>query len=232
MKKLAITLAALALAVSLPAQEKGFIDQNYIEITGRADREVTPDEIYLRIVIDEKDNKGRSSVEQQERDMIRRLGQLGIDVEKNLVVQDMSSDLKTFLLRRNTIYASKAYQLKVNSAAQLAQVFEQLNAIGISEVNLEKTSISNIRQIRDEIRIEAARNARQSARNLAEALGRTLGNALFIQDYGDAPMAVTYRSVMVKSVAMEDAAMATGQPELEFRKIRLEQSVLIRFALE
>lgn len=37
---------------------KNFIDQNYVEVTGTAELEIVPDEIYLRIVISEKD-KGK-----------------------------------------------------------------------------------------------------------------------------------------------------------------------------
>ena len=34
--------------------EKNFIDQNYIEVTGTAEMEIVPDEIYLKIVLSEK----------------------------------------------------------------------------------------------------------------------------------------------------------------------------------
>ena len=81
-------------------------------MTGKADREVTPDEIYVRIVINEKDNKGKVSVEQQEKEMFRRLKAAHIDIEKDLVVQDMSSDLQTYFLRKNAILSTKTYQLK------------------------------------------------------------------------------------------------------------------------
>ena len=47
----------------------------------------------MPIVINEKDNKGKVSVDQQEKEMFKQLKGIGIDLEKNLVVQDMSSDL-------------------------------------------------------------------------------------------------------------------------------------------
>lgn len=34
--------------------EKNFIDQNYIEVTGTAEMEIVPDEIYLKIVLSER----------------------------------------------------------------------------------------------------------------------------------------------------------------------------------
>lgn len=231
MKKIIVTLAALILAVSLPAQEKNFIDQNYIEINGRAEREVAPDEIYINIIINEKDNRGRVSVEQQEKEMFRQLQGMGIDLEKNLVVRDMSSDLKTFLLRRNTIYTSKAYQLKVSTTAQLAQVFQQLNGIGIPDLSIERTALSNIDQLRDEVRADAATNAMRSARSLATAVGRSLGKVIYIQDYGYTGPRI-YTSMMTKSGVNMDAAETVQEPELEFQKMKLEHSVLIRVALE
>lgn len=93
MKKMMIAAAALLLSAPLFAQEKNFIDQPYLEVNGRAEMEVAPDEIYVRITINEQDSKGKVTVLQQEKDMVRRLKDLGIDVEKKLVVQDMSSDL-------------------------------------------------------------------------------------------------------------------------------------------
>ena len=61
MKKICtVTAALLVITLSLPAQEKNFIDQNYIEITASAEKEVSPNEIYISITIDEKDNKNNS----------------------------------------------------------------------------------------------------------------------------------------------------------------------------
>ena len=103
MKKLMIAAAALLLSAPLFAQEKNFIDQPYLEVNGRAEMEVAPDEIYVRITINEQDSKGKVTVLQQEKDMVRRLKDLGIDVEKKLVVQDMSSDL----FKRKDVSTSK-----------------------------------------------------------------------------------------------------------------------------
>ena len=148
MKKTIVLAAALLIAAGASAQEKNFLDKPYIEVTGKADMEVTPDEIYVRIVINEKDNKGKVSVEQQEKEMFRRLKAAHIDIEKDLVVQDMSSDLQTYFLRKNAILSTKTYQLKVSSAAQLGQAFEALQAAGIADVNIERTDVSNMDELR------------------------------------------------------------------------------------
>lgn len=234
MKKLFLTAIALCAIVSLSAQEKNFIDVNYIEVNGRAEMEVAPDEIYLSITINEKDNKGKVSIDQQEKDMFNRLKNIGIDLEKDLTVQDMSTDLQTYLLKKNAIRTQKSYQLKVNSTAMLAKVFQALGDAGISEVNVEKTAISNIQELRKELRVVAAKAAQENASQLAEAVGRKVGKALYIQDYSY--VQPYFRNVAVKSMANVTLDMAAGAveqaPALDFEKTMLELSVTARFSME
>ena len=232
MKKTIVLAAALLIAAGASAQEKNFLDKPYIEVTGKADMEVTPDEIYVRIVINEKDNKGKVSVEQQEKEMFRRLKAAHIDIEKDLVVQDMSSDLQTYFLRKNAILSTKTYQLKVSSAAQLGQAFEALQAAGIADVNIERTDVSNMDELRQQVRADAAKAARKNAEVLAEAVGQTAGPAVYIQDYGYNTPRYANVMLMAKSAAVADAAgTAEATPNLEFEKIRIEHSVTVRFLL-
>ena len=227
MKKLMIAAAALLLSAHLFAQEKNFIDQPYLEVNGRAEMEVAPDEIYVRITINEQDSKGKVTVLQQEKDMVRRLKDLGIDVEKKLVVQDMSSDL----FKRKDVSTSKTYQLEVNSATQLAHVFQALQAVGISDASIERTDVSNMDELRQQVRAAAAKDAQQNAQVLASALGQKAGKALFVQDYSYS--ARPYANIMMaKSAVMDMAAEATAAPTLEFEKIKIEHSVMVRFVLE
>lgn len=227
------TLAALLLVTSLFAQEKNFLDAPYIEVNGKAEMEVVPDEIYLRIVINEKDNKGKVSIDQQQKEMFKQLSAIGIDLEKNMVVQDMSSDLQSFFLRKSAILSTKSYQLKVNSAKQLTQVFEALQKAGISEVNIERTDVSNIEELRQEVRIKAVKAAQNNAQVLAEAAGEQVGRVVYMQDYGYNMR--PYANVMFakSNVAMDAAAGNTETaPSLEFEKIKIEHSVLVRFLLK
>ncbi|WP_300284877.1 SIMPL domain-containing protein [uncultured Alistipes sp.] len=233
MKRLLALFAASLFALTLAAQEKNFIDEPYIEVTGRAEMEVVPDRIYLRIVINEKDNKGKVSVEQQEKEMFKQLKSIGIDLEKQLSVQDMSSDLQTYFLRKNAILSTKAYQLEVNSAAQLGQAFEALQKAGISDVNIEKTDISNIEELRREIRVKAIQAAQKNAQVLAEAIGQEAQWAIYIQDYGF-NMRPYANVLMTKSAMTMDAAAGVEEsgPALEFEKTKIEHSVMARFVLK
>ena len=227
MKRMMIVVAALLMASPLFAQQKTFLDQPYIEVTGRAEMEVAPDEIYVRITINEQDSKGKTTVLQQEKDMVRRLKDLGIDVDKKLVVQDMvNAQLK------KDVATSKSYMLEVNSATQLAHVFQALQTIGISDAAVERTDVSNMDELRQQVRGASAKAARQNAEILAAALGQKAGKAIFVQDnsYYSRPYS---NVVLTRTMKVADAGVAaTAAPTLEFQKITIDHSVLVRFMLE
>ena len=227
MKRMMIVVAALLMASPLFAQQKTFLYQPYIEVTGRAEMEVAPDEIYVRITINEQDSKGKTTVLQQEKDMVRRLKDLGIDVDKKLVVQDMmNAQLK------KDVATSKSYMLEVNSATQLAHVFQALQTIGISDAAVERTDVSNMDELRQQVRGASAKAARQNAEILAAALGQKVGKAIFVQDnsYYSRPYS---NVVLTRTMKVADAGVAaTAAPTLEFQKITIDHSVLVRFMLE
>ena len=57
---LVLFLGKLALGMA-QSKENDFLDQPYIEVTGTAMMEVVPDEIYVKIILREKDQGGRRS---------------------------------------------------------------------------------------------------------------------------------------------------------------------------
>src|SRR5665647_3049367 len=99
MKKIILAgllLFSTIMAANAQTGEKNFIDKPYIEVTGKAEMEIVPDEIYMAIVINEKDNKRKISLAQAEKDMVAKLKSLGIDTKKNLSVKDLSSNFKNY----------------------------------------------------------------------------------------------------------------------------------------
>ena len=151
MKKI-IAVAFMLGCASLFSQEKGFIEQNYIEVSGRAEKELSPDEIYLDITITEKDNRGKVSIERQEKSLFKRLASIGIDLTKDLQISDISSSLEKFFLKKNAILLTKSYVLKVNGTSQLTALFEQLEQEGITDVKITRTALSNFEQVKKEKR--------------------------------------------------------------------------------
>src|SRR5574344_2052247 len=87
-------------------------DVPYVDLYSNASREVTPDEIYLKICLDEEPAKGKFKLADQQREVVKVLKALDIPVE-NLTVYDMESDLHRYILKKNQTYAKKVLLLKV-----------------------------------------------------------------------------------------------------------------------
>ena len=94
-------LVLISTGISAQAGDKNFIDQNYIEVIGKSEMEITPDMIYLKVLLNEKDTKNKISVPELESKMIEKLKGIGIDIAKDLLIKDISSSFKYYLLTRN-----------------------------------------------------------------------------------------------------------------------------------
>ena len=177
MKKWFLLAAVAVLALpALAQQQEAF--PSYIQVTGRSEMEVAPDEFYLSIVIDEKDSKGKISVESQQRQMIDALRRLGVNVDKQLKVANLSSE---FFKRRNSVATAK-YQLQLGTAEMVSRVYEALDRVGISNISIQKVSHSQLEQLKQQVRVEAIRDAKRNAQTLAQAIGQQIGKCFYIYD--------------------------------------------------
>lgn len=168
--------------VSFAQNTKNFIDQPYIEVTGQFETEIVPNEIYLRIELNENDKKGRVSIEQQENQMIAILKSLEIDLDKNFSVLDFNGYYKRKFLADDKVTKKKSYQLIINDGETLGKIYQALDRIDVSNIYITKTSHSDIEKIRRDTKLKALKAAKEKADNYAKAIEQTIGKALFIQE--------------------------------------------------
>ena len=225
MKKLILIAAVALMALPAAAQvQEAF--PSYIQVNGRAEKEITPDEFYLSVIINERDSKGKISVESQQRDMIAALKRLGVNVEKQLKVANLSSEF----FKKKTA----KYQLQLGSAAEVSKVWQALDNLGISNVSILKVSHSKIDQYKEQVRVEAMQNAKQSAQTLAQAIGQSVGKCFYIYDSNNNVMPVFYdnMAVMRSAKAAGLAEDAAADEPLDFKTIKLQYNVQAKFVLE
>lgn len=220
-------VALMALPAAAQMQEAY---PSYIQVTGRAEKELTPDEFYLQIVINERDSKGKISVESQQRDMVAVLRKLGVDVEKQLKMANLSSEF----FKKNTSVAMAKYQLQLGSSGEVAKVWQALDDLGISNISILKVTHSQLDKYKQEVRLEAMRNARESAQEMAGAIGQTIGKCFYIYDSNSNVLPVMYdNAVLMRSAkAVADAESVAEEDPLEFKTIKLEYGVQAKFVLE
>lgn len=129
-KTLVLIQLLLPLALSAQPLQKNFIDQNYVEVTGRSEMKVVPDQIDIQIIINEGEGKGKPSLADLEKQMIKALTEIGIDPKEDLVVKDLASNFRNFLFLNTDIRLSKEYVLTVDEAKKAARVFTELQRTG------------------------------------------------------------------------------------------------------
>ena len=75
--------------------------------------------------------------------MIDALKALDISVERDLVINDMVSNFKIYLLSTRDVLTSKQYTLKVSSAKIAGKVFVKLEDLGISNTAIDHVDLSS-----------------------------------------------------------------------------------------
>lgn len=231
MKKVIIPIIGLLFSTAIFAQSKSFLDVPYLETSAQVDTLVTPDKIYLNITIQEKDSKGRNSVEEQENKMAQRLKALGVDLDKQLVIKDLSSNFQKYFLRGKEVLKSKQYSLLVYSGKQAGEVLMALEQLDIANAFLEKTEYSKMDELELELKTRAVKKAKQKANALTKPLGQKVGLALHIADNSQ-PYYPRYNQAPMMEMKAVSADMGQAQPlDIDFEKIRVETTVNVKFAL-
>ena len=228
---LAIAIIAFApIKVTAQGENTPYIDQN-----AKAERKVTPDELFLSITISEKDNKGKSTVEEQQDLMIKELQKEGIDVERNLTLNFMGSEISYTAFRRNiNPRTSATYTLKLTNAATMQKVISKLEANGITNTQLVKTNYSKADELYKELGIEAMKKAQAQAAALAGAIEQNIGRALSINSWTSSTAGAQPRLYKSRSNTLEEAVLATDstEPQIEVGEITYTVNVNVRFLLK
>lgn len=233
MKK-TILIATLFGATSfMSAQEKNFIDQPYVETFATVDTLVTPDKIFLNILISEKDTKDKISLEELEIRMESILKSLKIDTKKDLVLQDLSSNFKSYFLKQKDVMKTKLYQLKVTDAQTAGKVIIGLENAGISNVQLDRTEYSEIEKLQVTLKSRAVLKAKAYATALTKPLGQKVGSAIYISEQNQQ----SYDGLYGKAAGISIRGIATVdnyemEPiDIEFQKIKVQASAGVKFKL-
>jgi hypothetical protein len=239
MKNLILSfLLIISVSAFSQASEKNFIDQNYIEVVGKAQMDVSPDQIYLSIILSEKDNKNKQSLESIEKSMKTKLKEIGVDINKDLYVKDFVSNFKNYFLSKSEVILTKNYQLLIHDTKTLQKVFVEFKNLDISNVTIQKVDNSKMDQYRKEVKANAIKAAKAKAESLAGSINQTIGRAIFIQEFdtdnflmGDA-LQGKLAGLSIRGTGMSNYSSEAPETDVEFEKINLNSSIMVRFELK
>ena len=228
-----LSIISLCIVSFVFSQTKNFIDQPYLETSAEADTLVIPDRIYLKITISENDTKNKKSVEELENIMVQKLKNLGIDTNKQLLMNNLASNYKKYVLKTSDVMKTKSYDLLVFDGLTAGKVIQELENEDISNIQLLKTQHSQEEKILADLKKRAIIKAKKNANNIANAIGQKVGNAIFISD--------SKINLNLNSNAFLNTSFGYNAPkqkeefepaDLNFRKIGFSASLSATFKLE
>ena len=232
-RKLVLFTVFVALMGIFTVQAQDIHNRPCIDVSGKAEMFVDPDEIILNIVINEKDYSKKTTLENLEKDMIKALKGVGIDTKKDLTVVDLSSDIHHYKFKKNEVKLSKTYRLKTSSAKEATKALIALEEVGISEINIAQVKCTKIEDYKNETRAMAMKDAHKKAKTLTDAIDQPLGKAIYISESDYTNVRNYPRLMMSKSNGvMEDAVAESEMPDINFEKIKVESRVQVKFELK
>ncbi len=199
-----------------------------IEVTGSAEMEVSPDEIYMTFTIREYLGAGKKKVDLEvlKTEFLTLCKKVGV-ADSNISVSGYSGHERHdyyWYKRRKTepdFMGSITYLIKANSSEKLDQLIAGLNEQALENFSLAKTSHSNLVELRKEVKTNALKAAKLKAEYLAESIGEKVGEALLIQEI-ESGYADYSNTRMSNNLIVREDESEPSTPSFENIKIRYE----------
>ena len=207
-----------------------------IEVTGSAEQEIVPDEIYFAITLKEYigDNKDKVTIDKLERELYNAVRKIGV-AEEDFRIEDIQSYNYDWYRRnrpqREEFLASKKYTIKFEKLDEINRLFAYLDAKGIQSTNIDRYDHSDLEKYQQDLKIKALQNAKDKANYLLNGIGERMGGVLEVTEIytGNAPTP-QYKTMSYARMEMaDDAAQA---PPIEFQKINLQYEVRAVFEIQ
>jgi uncharacterized protein YggE len=206
---------------------------SYVEVAGYAEQEVTPDVFYLNFTLSEN-NSSKSNINVLEKKIIDALQSLGIDTKKDLNVTGIFGENWNWWRRSKTVYQNKSYILKISDIDLLNKVCDKLDEIGFNNYYLGNFEYSKSDEIKNELQKQAVQQARIKAKNLLSGDGKKIDDLIYVQEQNTAPNYPNYYdfSKSYSALNRNELQAAPPPPTVEFRKIKMSYSVVVRYSIK
>jgi uncharacterized protein len=199
-----------------------------IEVTGTAERSLIPDQIFLRITLQEYKSGSRIvPMDKLEEELVKALKKLDIP-EDQLTVDNMYGYNWDWRKKRpDEFLASKSFRLQVQNLKKINDLVEYLTPEGVQSIAIAEVKHSKEDEIKEELAKEALQQARERAGSLLAAIDEQLGGVLEInQTYYNNPMP---QQAMYE---MQQSKAADYSSDIEFKNIDIKVEIRTVFEIK
>jgi hypothetical protein len=227
----------ILLMVALVATSQNKETERLIEVNGKAEMEIQPDEIVFIIGIEEywkeefekkkdfEDYKTKVPLAEIEDALIKNLRNVGIGKD-DIKVKSMGNYWR---YKGKEFLYSKQFEIKITDLAKINQLTQIQDAKGIKYMNIGELNHSKMDEFKKEVKINALKDASEKAAYLVESIGSQLGEVVTISELSDSyyrPMRPEPMMMMAKSADMAAESID------EVQNIKLEYQVRAVFRIK
>lgn len=204
--------------------------RRYISVNGSAEKEVTPDIIYISVTIKEYFTdaalKQKVSVDDLEKNFLRTVYAAGIN-GSDISIESISGYGNWGPKRKTESFlASKRYQLKLTDLDKVNYIMSKVDQKAVSNMFISGYDYSKLEDVKKELRIEAMKNARTKAIYMIGALNESIGPVIEAEEQdSDQGNRVSFNRMSIESNDRQST-------DLDFKKLNISSTVKVRFQIQ
>ncbi|MCX6317138.1 MAG: SIMPL domain-containing protein [Bacteroidetes bacterium] len=213
-----------------------------ISVSGSAEMEVIPDQIYVNIVLREyqKKNEPKKDLETLKTNFMESCRSIGLP-DSIISIASYTGFNNYYWLRKDRkktpdLFASITYQVKFSNSKQMDDLIEKLDDEATQSFEIVNTSHSKMSEYRKQLKILAVKAAKDKGIYLTEAIGEKLGPAITVNEPDESNLQIArisnnvYSQTRLENNVRYDAGDKTV--EIDFKRIKLRYEVSVVFALQ
>jgi uncharacterized protein YggE len=228
MRKLFILAALCICTYSVFAQNVDL--RRKIEVTGIAEKEITPDIINVSISLQEYlDGKKKITIDQLENQLENAVKEAGIPKE-DFAISNVSAWNNTWQKKKNPDFlASKQYSIKFHDLNKFNQIMSKIDPKGIQSTNIDSYDYSKMADLKRELKVKALLDAKEKATYLLTSINEKVGRPINITETENSNFP-TPRPMMYKTMSVNLNA-APAESDIDVKTIKLNFQVQAIFEI-
>ena len=226
-----ILLACLIMAFSSVAMAQNQDKKSKkIVVTGTAEMEITPDEIFFGVSLKEyKDGTRKITIDQLEAQLAKAVKSAGIPKEDFQIENVYGYNWDWRDTERKDFLATKSYRIKLKDLEKANALISKIDPKGIQHAGVNNYGHSKMEDYKLEVKRKALKAAKVKAEYLLESLDEKLGRVIEINETPQDPMMMPMRGAMM----MESADVSGGyQSNVDIKKIKVRAEISAAFEIQ
>ncbi len=217
--------------------------QKTVSVTGTAETEVTPDEIYVQVDLREYDKKGvgKIALDNIKNDFMAACKSVGIN-DSDITVEAYEGNASYWQLRHNRkkdpdLKAGISYWVKLRTTQKMDELVDKLDDEATQNFFIAKVDYSKRIELKKQLKINAIKAAKEKAVYLTDAIGEHIGGAVSITDVEDNAVSDLLYNYRANQFAYANTSARLSEKQVtdngtDFKKIKFQFQVNVVFGLQ